>query len=73
MRKKGANGNELYTADNPTYGAVFSYYLKDGFKTLKAQRRAKEKKLEKQNKDTPYPSWDALRAEDNEEKTERFC
>ena len=65
--KKGSNGNELYTADNPTYGAVFSYYLKDEFKTLKAQRRDKEKALEKERKDTPYPSWDALRAEDTEE------
>lgn len=66
--KKGANGNELYTAENPTYGAVFSYYLKDSLKTLKAKRRDKEKKLEKENKDTPYPSWEALRKEDNEEK-----
>ncbi len=65
--RKGSNGNELFTADNPMYGAVFSYYLKEGFKTLKAQRRDKEKKLEAENKDTPYPSWDALRSEDNEE------
>lgn len=65
--KKGSNGNELYTANNPTYGAVFSYYLKDSFKTLKEQRRDKEKVLEKEGKDTPYPSWDALRKEDNEE------
>ncbi|TQV71110.1 glycosyl hydrolase [Aliikangiella marina] len=65
--KKGANGNELFTADNPTYGAVFSYYLRDGFKTLKVQRREKEKELEKQLKDTPYPSWENLRKEDNEE------
>ncbi|MEM7361351.1 MAG: hypothetical protein AAF431_19900 [Pseudomonadota bacterium] len=65
--KKGSNGNSLYTADNPTYGAVFSYYLKDGYKTLKAQRREQEKKLEEEYKDTPYPSWDALREEDNEE------
>lgn len=65
--RNGSNGNELYTADNPTYGAVFSYYLKDGFKTLKAQRRAKEKELEKERKDTPYPSWETLRKEDNEE------
>lgn len=65
--KKGANGNSLFTAENPDYGAVFSYYLKDGYKTLKVQRREKEKKLEDENKDTPYPSWDALREEDNEE------
>lgn len=65
--KKGSNGNELFTADNPTYGAVISYYLKDGFKSLKATRRASEKALEKAGKDTPYPSWQALRNEDQEE------
>lgn len=65
--KKGSNGNSLFTAENPTYGAVVSYYLKDGYKTLKDQRRAKEKDLEKSGKDTPYPSWEELRAEDREE------
>ena len=65
--KKGANGNALFTADNPAYGAVFSYFLKSDIKTLKTQRRDKEKTLEKANKDTPYPSWEALRKEDNEE------
>ena len=70
--KKGSNGNELFTADNPPYGAVFSYYLKDGFKTLKAQRRAKEKEIEKEGGDTPYPSWDELRKEDREEAPSVF-
>ena len=65
--KKGSNGNELYTASNPTYGAVFSYHLKDKYKTLKEQRREKEVALEKERKDTPYPSWEALRKEDQEE------
>ncbi len=65
--RKGSNGNELFTADNPPYGAVFSYYLTEDLKTLKAQRRTKESKLEEAYKDTPYPSWDALRMEDNEE------
>ena len=70
--KKGSNGNELYTADNPTYGAVFSYYLKDGYTTLKEQRREKEKALEKAGKDTPYPSWETLRKEDHEEAPSVF-
>jgi len=65
--KKGSNGNSLFTADNPPYGAVISYYLKDGFDSLKKQRRTKEKALEKAGKDTPYPSWSQLRAEDREE------
>ena len=31
------------TADNPPFGAVFTYYLKDGLKTLKEQRQKAEK------------------------------
>jgi photosystem II stability/assembly factor-like uncharacterized protein len=70
--KKGSNGNALFTADNPMYGAVFSYYMKDGLKTLKAQRQEKEKALVKDGKDTLYPSWDSLRAEDQEEAPSVF-
>lgn len=65
--RKGSNGNELFTADNPAFGAVISYYLKDGFKSLKAQRTSEEKDLLKEGEDTPYPSWSELEAEDNEE------
>ena len=65
--QKGSNGNELFTAENPLYGAVFSYYLEDGFQTLKSQRREKEKKRLERYEDTPYPSWETLRDEDNEE------
>jgi hypothetical protein len=56
-----------YTADNPPFGAVFTYYLKESLKTLKDKRKAREKKLAKENKPIPYPSWDELRAEDHEE------
>lgn len=70
--RKGANGNSFYTADNPAYGAVFSYYLKDGFQTLQKQRREKEKEIEKEGGDTPYPSWDRLRKEDQEEAPSVF-
>jgi photosystem II stability/assembly factor-like uncharacterized protein len=70
--KKGSNGNELYTADNPPYGAVFSYYVQSGFSTLKAQRQEQEKTLITAGKDTPYPSWDELREEDNEEAPSLF-
>ncbi len=66
-RKKGSSGSEFYTADNPPLGATFSYHLKDSFKTLKKQRREAEIKIEKDGGDTPYPSWDELRTEDNEE------
>ncbi len=65
-RAKGNNGDNFYHGDNPPYGAVFTYHLKDGFKSKAKARRGDEIKLEKDNKDTPYPDWDELRVEDRE-------
>jgi photosystem II stability/assembly factor-like uncharacterized protein len=64
----GAQGAELFVSENPPFGAVLTYYLRDGLKTLKQQRREKERKVEQERGDTPYPNWDALRAEDREQK-----
>lgn len=66
--RKGSQGNAFFSSDNPPFGAVFTYYLKDGFETRAQKRRKAERALEKDGQDTPYPSWDALRAEDREEK-----
>lgn len=71
-REKGSSGSDFFTAPNPPGGATISYHLKDTFKTLKKQRRAAEIKKEKTGEDTPYPSWDALRKEDNEEAPSVF-
>jgi hypothetical protein len=65
--EKAFQGASFYTAPNPPFGATFTYYLKDALKTRKAARREEEKKLEKEGKDTPHPTWDALKAEDREE------
>ena len=67
-RGKGFQGSAFYTADNPPVGATFTYYLKQPFQTLKAQRRKKEKELEKKGKDVSYPSMAELRKEDREEE-----
>jgi hypothetical protein len=56
-------GGAYYVADNPPFGAVFTYHLAEEFMTLEAQRREEEKELEKEWKDTPYVSYDALEAE----------
>lgn len=68
----GSSGAELFVSENPPFGAVLSYYLRDGLKTLKEQRREKERKLELERGDTPYPAWDAVRAEDREAKPAVF-
>ena len=39
---KGYQGDAFYNAPNPPDGAVFTYYLKDGLKTLEEQRQEAE-------------------------------
>ena len=64
---KGFQGEMLYAGDNPPYGAVFTYQLKDGLKTLKQKRIDAEKAAEKAGQPIRYPSADELRAEADEE------
>ena len=67
LRGKGFLGESFYTADNPPFGAVFTYYLKEELKTRRKARQEQEQKIAKQGGDVAYPGWDALRAEDREE------
>jgi photosystem II stability/assembly factor-like uncharacterized protein len=64
---KGHWGSARYLAENPPYGAVFSYYLAEDLQSLKDQRRKQEKERAVKGEDNPYPSWDQLRREDHEE------
>ena len=58
--KKGDQGADHFVADNPPFGAVFTYYLKDDLKTKKEIRTAQEKK----NKgNIAFPGWEALEVE----------
>ncbi len=60
-------GGAFYTAPNPPYGAVFTYWLHDGWKSRKEQRHEREQEQEKAGANSLYPSWDSLRAEAREE------
>jgi hypothetical protein len=64
---KAYQGDAYFVAPNPPFGAVFTYYLKEDIKTSKEQRREREKELEASGENTPYPGWDAVRAEEKEE------
>ncbi|MEO0631637.1 MAG: glycosyl hydrolase, partial [Planctomycetota bacterium] len=64
---KGFFGATHYNADNPPFGAVFTYRLESGLESASKVRRKAEIEIEKEGGDTPYPSWEALRAEDREE------
>lgn len=63
-----SQGSAQYAAPNPDFGAVFTYHLSEGFTSLKAKRKKAEKALNKDGKDIPFPGWDALAAEKQEEK-----
>lgn len=65
--EKGFIGATFYTAPNPPYGAVFTYWLEEALEPRAAARRAAELEAEKAGEDTPYPDWDTLREEDREE------
>lgn len=64
---KGFQGSSWYTAENPPFGAAFTWYLKDEIDDLKKSRRDAEKKLEKEGKPVAYPSFEEMREEDREE------
>jgi photosystem II stability/assembly factor-like uncharacterized protein len=76
-RGKMFQGESFYTAENPPFGAAFTYYLKDSLKTKKQQRQEAEKAAARtaeraiaKGGEKPvapsYPSDDQLRAEAEE-------
>ena len=69
---KGSQGAAFYTAPNPAFGATFTYYLPEKFETRKELRKKREREQGKDGGDVPYPSWDDLRAEDNEKSPQVF-
>ncbi|MCP4213722.1 MAG: glycosyl hydrolase [bacterium] len=60
---KSGRGASYYKAKNPPFGATFTYYLKDTYKTLKQIRQKKEKALFKKGERIPIPSNEELRRE----------
>ncbi|MDX2475499.1 MAG: glycosyl hydrolase, partial [Candidatus Krumholzibacteria bacterium] len=65
--EKAAQGAAFFTAPNPPFGAVFTYFLRDSVQTTLSARQAREKVLAAEGEDTPYPGWDELRREELED------
>jgi photosystem II stability/assembly factor-like uncharacterized protein len=61
---KGSQGATYFSADNPPYGAVFTYYIKEKLLTKKETRQKAEKKKGVKE----YPTIDEMRAEDEEQE-----
>lgn len=60
--KVDSQGDDDYAAENPPFGAVFTYYLKDSYQTREAERQQREQALD-EDEDVPFPGWDQLEAE----------
>ncbi|MEE4277342.1 MAG: glycosyl hydrolase [Halieaceae bacterium] len=60
---KGSQGASHYVAPNPPFGAVFTYHLSEGLKTLAETRQAAEEPLEAAGKDIDFPGWEAVGSE----------
>ncbi len=66
-REKGFQGESYFSAPNPPVAAVFTYHLKDAPKPLADKRKEEEAALVKAGKPVPYPTYERLKAEREEE------
>ena len=66
--KVASQGDNYFIADNPPFGAEFTYFLKEKYTTLEDNRKADEKEKIKNNEEISFPGWEALEKEKNELK-----
>ena len=65
--QKGSQGDSYFTCNNPPYGATFTYFNRDGFKSLKAKRKEAEAKARKAGEDArEYLTAEELEKEEAE-------
>lgn len=64
---KGFQGEMYFNEENPPLGAVFTYHLKESIKTLRDKRVEKERAAFKDGKPVYYPSYEEMKAEEEEE------
>ncbi len=65
-KAKGFQGEDFFTAENPPIGAVFTYFLKEDVKTLEDIRKDKESEAVKNKQPVPYPTYEQMRAKEEE-------
>lgn len=63
---KAFQGDNFYSAPNLGPEAMITYYYDNSFKSSKEIRQKKEKELIKNNKSTPYPTYESLKSETEE-------
>lgn len=65
----GNTGADYYFADNPEFGATFTYHLSKSYSTMKKERIKNEKDLDKKGLSILKIDWDAIDAESRDEGT----
>jgi photosystem II stability/assembly factor-like uncharacterized protein len=70
MQAKGmpSQGSTSFASENPPFGAVFTYYVKDTPKTVKSMRLESEEALNEQKVNIPFPGWERLSEEATEQE-----
>jgi len=63
---RGWLGATHWSAENPPFGAVFTYWMPEKLETRREKRKEAEKKASKAKEPYRYPSMEELRAEDEE-------
>ena len=66
-RGKSFQGEAFYTAENPPFGATFTYCLKEDLKTRKTKRQEAERDAQRKGTPIGLPDQPDLRAEEEEE------
>ena len=57
------DGSSHWRGNNPPHGAVFTVHLADVPKDPKETRREREREIDEQDGDVPFPGWDTLMSE----------
>lgn len=60
-------GAAHYFAPNPPNGATFTYHLRTALRSQRQVRQSREQALDRTGADVPFPGWEALKAEQDEE------
>ena len=66
----GALGANFFSSPNPTFGAVFTYYLKENTLTNQGKRKKEEKNRIANNQPVDYPDWVEFTKEKREDNPE---
>lgn len=67
-RGQGELGSTSFKTENPPFGATFTYYLAEKVQSMQEARQQTEQGQRERGEDTPFPGWQQLGQEANEQK-----